>query len=91
MGQFGFVICLALAPVPLPLPLPLLLPRPLPLPLPVTTHFTRSLFLCSPQQSFFLRAIRTMGVREQECFDTADLFDEKDLLQVRLYIALSLP
>jgi len=32
--------------------------------------------------SFFLRAIRTMGVREQECFDTADLFDEKDLLQV---------
>ena len=34
--------------------------------------------------SFFLRAVRTLGVREHECFDTSDLFDEKDLAQVLL-------
>ena len=32
--------------------------------------------------SLFLRAVRTLGVREHECFDTSDLFDEKDLAQV---------
>ena len=32
--------------------------------------------------SLFLRAVRTLGVREHECFDTSDLYDEKDLAQV---------
>lgn len=43
---------------------------------------TKMPFKMMENVSLFLRAIRSMGVREHECFDTSDLFDEKDLPQV---------